>query len=300
MRVGIIGAGSIGLLFAAYISRVMEVTIYTRTPEQAAEINKYGIVLKNRGEQTISLVQALPITEWIGSEELTIIAVKQYQLHIIIDKITQLHKTPNNLLFLQNGMGHLKQLETIPLTNIFVGSVEHGAFKENAYTVGHNGEGTTNVAVFKGDSTLLSKFIYLAPPEFPLVIKHEYFSMLQDKLLVNSVINPLTAILEVKNGELINNPYYFDVLKSLYSEISSVLNVENKEEHLQQIIDICKNTSDNRSSMFKDIEAGRQTEVDAILGFILDEAQRKAIKAPQIENLYNLIKGKEMIKGEKS
>ncbi|MFL6562948.1 MAG: 2-dehydropantoate 2-reductase N-terminal domain-containing protein, partial [Bacillus sp. (in: firmicutes)] len=86
MRVGIIGAGSIGLLFAAYISRVMEVTIYTRTPEQAAEINKYGIVLKNRGEQTISLVQALPITEWIGSEELTIIAVKQYQLHIIFDK----------------------------------------------------------------------------------------------------------------------------------------------------------------------------------------------------------------------
>jgi 2-dehydropantoate 2-reductase len=297
MRVGIIGAGSIGLLFAAYISKVLEVTIYTRIPEQAAEINKYGIVLKNKGEQSISMVKALAISEWEGAEDLTIIAVKQYQLQTIIEKINQLPVIPNNLLFLQNGMGHLKQLETIPFTNTIVGSVEHGALKENSYTVRHNGEGTTNVAVFKGDCRFLNELAYSVPQEFPLVIKVDYFKMLLNKLIVNAVINPLTAILQVKNGELINNHHYFHVLKNLYSEISSILNLENSEEHLQRIIDICRITSDNRSSMLKDIEANRKTEVDAILGYILDEARNKEMKAPQVEDLYYLIKGKEMMKG---
>jgi 2-dehydropantoate 2-reductase len=76
-----------------------------------------------------------------------------------------------------------------------------------------------------------------------------------------------------------------------------LLNIENADEHQRQIIDICKNTSENRSSMLKDIEANRMTEVDAILGYILDEAQRKGMAAPQVENFYYLIKGKELIKG---
>jgi 2-dehydropantoate 2-reductase len=300
MRVGIIGAGSIGLLFAAYISKVLEVTIYTRTPEQAADITKYGIVLTNRGEQSIAMVKALSISDWEGAEDLTIIAVKQYQLQTIIEKLNQLPVIPNNLLFLQNGMGHLKQLETIPYTNTFVGSVEHGALKENSYTVRHNGEGTTNVAVIKGDCRFLSEFVSSVPQEFPLVMKEDYFKMLLNKLIVNAVINPLTAVLQVKNGELIKNHHFFHVLKNLFSEISSILNLENSEEHQQRIIDICKNTSDNRSSMLKDIEADRRTEVDAILGYILDEARIKEIKAPLVENLYYLIKGKEMKKEENS
>lgn len=298
MRVGIIGAGSIGLLFAAYFNRILDVTIYTRTPEQATEINKYGIVLKKKGEQTISQMKALPINEWKGNEDLTIISVKQYQLQPIIERIKQLPILPNNLLFLQNGMGHLKQLETIPFTNIFVGSVEHGALKENSYTVSHNGEAVTKVAVFKGDPTLLFECISLAPLEFPLVFKEDFFTMLLSKLVVNAVINPLTAILEVENGKLIKNEYYFQVLKNLYSEVSSILNLENTEEQLRQIITICKNTSANRSSMLKDIEAHRMTEVDSILGYILEEAEHKGLKAPQVANLYYLIKGKEMIKEE--
>jgi 2-dehydropantoate 2-reductase len=297
MRVGIIGAGSIGLLFAAYISRVMEVTIYTRTPEQAAEINNYGIVLKKGTEQTISLVKALPITRWQGTDDITMITVKQYQLNAIIEEINRLETIPDNLLFLQNGMGHLRKLKNLQASNLFVGSVEHGALKENSYTVSHNGEGTTNVAGFRGNFTILHKFVSTTSVDFPVVLQKDYYEMLLNKLIVNAVINPLTAILQVKNGELITNHYYFSALTNLYSEISSILNLENVENHLQQIITICKNTGENRSSMLKDIEANRLTEVDAILGYILEEAVSKGLKASQVENLFYLIKGKEMMKG---
>ena len=45
--------------------------------------------------------------------------------------------------------------------------------------------------------------------------------------------------------------------------------------------------------MLKDLEAGRETEVDSILGYLLEEAQRKEMIAPLIYNYYHLIKGKE-------
>jgi 2-dehydropantoate 2-reductase len=48
--------------------------------------------------------------------------------------------------------------------------------------------------------------------------------------------------------------------------------------------------------MLKDIEAGRDTEVDAILGFLLEEAIDQEKKAPLVENFYYLIKGKEIKK----
>ncbi|WP_223595993.1 2-dehydropantoate 2-reductase [Neobacillus bataviensis] len=298
MKIGIIGAGSIGLLFAASLNKSFEVKIYTRTPEQAVEINKFGIEVQKGFEREESFVQAFPITEWSGLEDFTIITVKQYQLPELILNVNQLPETPKSLLFLQNGMGHLKLLDQVRAHNIFVGSIEHGALRDNSNTVTQNGEGVTNVAVYKGNSELLRLLIKTAPEDFPLVMKENYYEMLLKKLIVNAVVNPLTAILRVKNGELIQNHFFNKALKNLFNEISFILNIEKQEPYFEQIINICKITANNRSSMLKDIEAGRPTEIDAILGYLLEEANRQNKKAPQIENLYYLIKGKELEKGE--
>ena len=43
MRIGIIGGGAIGLLFANYLSENHDVTIFTRTKEQAELLNRDGL-----------------------------------------------------------------------------------------------------------------------------------------------------------------------------------------------------------------------------------------------------------------
>ncbi|WP_413301475.1 2-dehydropantoate 2-reductase [Bacillus sp. 1P10SD] len=297
MKVGVIGAGSIGLLFASYISKIFEVTIYTRTEDQAYQINENGILLRKKAIIKQSSVKALPISSWKGIEDFTIVTVKQYQLSTVLEQIKHLSKRPKNLLFLQNGMGHLKLLEEIKGINLFVGTVEHGALKENAYTVSHNGEGATNVAIFRGDFSCLQNFATKVPADFPIHVQEDYYLMLRNKLIVNAVINPLTSIFQVKNGELIQNKYFFRVLTSLFGEISFILNLDHPEEHLRQVMGICKKTAENRSSMLKDIEANRLTEVDAILGFILEEADKQEKQAPLLEIVYYCIKGKEPAKG---
>jgi 2-dehydropantoate 2-reductase len=292
MKIGIIGAGSIGLLFASYLSKTFSVTLYTKTSEQAEMINQNGIYLKEGASQSRVCIHAFPVSKWTGLEELTIIAVKQYQLQSIINQITTMDFVPQNLLFLQNGMSHLKLLRNIPAPNIFVGSVEHGASKVNTYSVSHNGKGAINVALFKGSVGRIREFTELcAAIQFPITLKDDYYNMLINKLIVNAVINPLSAILQVKNGELISNTFYFAAVKKLFLEISYILNLEHPLKRFRDVLKICKKTGNNRSSMLKDLEAGRRTEIDAILGFLIDEAQVQQKTAANIESYYYLIKG---------
>ena len=55
------------------------------------------------------------------------------------------------------------------------------------------------------------------------MIEEDYENMLLKKLVVNAVINPLTAILGIKNGELIENKHYFELVKMIFSEIEQCL-----------------------------------------------------------------------------
>lgn len=293
MQIGIIGGGAIGLLFASYLHNDFSVTLYTRTSEQAVELNKYGLILQRDSKKVISMVKALPISDWEGVEELSIIAVKQYQLPAIFDRITKIQVVPKNLLFLQNGMGHLELLEKLPVENIYVGTVEHGALKINSYTVSHNGEGMTNVAVYRGNPLVIQEFSSMTPPIFPVTLLPDFYMMLVNKLIVNAVINPLTAILNVKNGELVENSFYYKAAKILFDEVAAILNLGEADQHFQRIMDVCEQTASNRSSMLKDTEDGRRTEVDAILGYLLKEAARQKKMAPQIASYYYLLKGKE-------
>ena len=292
MKIGIIGGGSIGLLFSYYLSLHNKVSVYTRTKEQADLINECGLHLVKGGiKQPSSQVTAAPIHDWRGCEDLTIVAVKQYQLSGLMSDLKD--KAKGSILFLQNGYGHIKMLSELATNEIFVGSVEHGAVRVNGYTVQHNGVGVTRTAVFRGNADVLGELSTIAPSDFPFILEQDFNEMLIKKLVVNAVINPLTAILKVKNGQLVQNPSYFKIFKQMFEECAYILELPDSEQHFHNLMAVCEKTANNHSSMYKDIENGRQTEIDAILGYLLELARSKNKKAPLIHNYYHCIKGKE-------
>ncbi|WP_053366101.1 2-dehydropantoate 2-reductase [Bacillus sp. FJAT-27245] len=289
LKIGVIGAGSIGLLFGAYMHKMFDVTVYTRSVGQAEQINKNGIRLIKKAGVLTAKVRAEVLGGEVMDNDLTIVAVKQYQLETVIRHLP----AKGALLFLQNGMGHLRLLDQLEADDIYVGSVEHGALRESPDSVSHNGEGLTRVAVFRGDSRLLVEAAELLSANFPLQLEPDYFEMLAGKLSANAVINPLTAILGVRNGELVENAHYEKLLERVFEEAACILDFNDKQERLLKVKGICRNTSENRSSMLKDLDAGRETEVDAIVGYLLDEAAHKGLEAPLLRALYEMIKGKE-------
>lgn len=294
MKIAIIGGGAVGLLFAHYLNENHDVRIYVRNSIQLNKLHKNGLTIERNGIRSSTRVKSCHFSEWKGEEDLTIVAVKQYSIpDLTIDLLKMDACKSGSFLFLQNGMGHLKWAEMLKADNLFVGSVEHGALKTAPDTVIHTGVGVTKVAALKGDMDFLKKISDSSSCFFPFVFAGDYLEMLIQKLIVNSLINPLTAVLRVRNGELLSNKYYYQLFLKLFDEVSAILNIPDKASALSHVKSVCEETGMNRSSMLKDIEEGRETEIDAILGYILKEAEMKKISAPYTESLYCQIKGRE-------
>lgn len=295
MKIAIIGGGAIGLLFAHYLSREHDVTIYVHKQEQADLLSAKGLVTEREGHSIQTMQKSFLFKDWHGVEDMTIVAVKQYHLPELLPLLKNGQTSKTSILFLQNGMGHLKWLGQIDKANVYVGTVEHGSLKISGNHIVHTGTGTTKIAGFSENAAVgLNKTQLTGNSDFPFEWKSDYQQMLSEKLLVNAVINPLTAILQIKNGDLIDNPDYFQVLTRLYDEVSDILRVEDKEKGLHHVHRVCVNTAANFSSMYKDIENGRKTEVDAILGYLLEEAEEIQYDAPLTALFYSMIKGKEI------
>ncbi|WP_102271557.1 2-dehydropantoate 2-reductase [Cytobacillus massiliigabonensis] len=300
MKIGIIGGGSIGLLVAHYLMKQHEVHVYVRSKKQMDKLLKEGLIFEKEKKLINEAVNVSLFSGWNDVEELTIVTVKQYQLLDVIEKMKSSITSENGtILFLQNGMGHLKLLNELNDKTIAVGTVEHGANKIKENHIIHTGDGLINIALYQGmNESELAELLRVPIRNFPFDLQKDYNEMLVQKLIVNAIINPLTAVLNVNNGMLLKNPHYHYLFKEFFKEVSTILNIKDKEKTFRHLEGIARKTAANRSSMLKDLDEQRQTEIDAILGFVLEEARGKLLNAPFSENFYHLIKGKEYERGK--
>jgi 2-dehydropantoate 2-reductase len=113
-----------------------------------------------------------------------------------------------------------------------------------------------------------------------------------NKLLVNVGINAITALTGIKNGAILDMDATRKLSRDAVEEAISVaraLEVETRSDAVDHVYKIAAATSSNRSSMGQDVDNRRQTEIDAINGFIVREAERLGLKTPVNETLTSLI-----------
>ena len=294
MRVGIIGGGAIGLLAAARLSVKHQVTLFTHKKIQANEINEKGItVIDHCGKHVFKNLVTTCIEEstyLIPKMDIILITVKQTALR---ELLSYLENRAYAIAFLQNGMDHFSYLANLKVASIYTGVVEHGAIQNAAAIVHHTGNGLIKMGLFKGKE--VSGIESLNIDGFPVQLIDDIRPIHIEKLIVNSVINPLTSVLQIKNGELIKNTYYLSLLETVCQEVCHSLMIPDVEHHifLDKIIKICERTSGNTSSMLRDLQLGRKTEIDAILGYCIREAEKNGQPAPQCKLLFHMVRGLE-------
>ncbi len=114
------------------------------------------------------------------------------------------------------------------------------------------------------------------------------------KLVINAAINPLTALLQIKNGELLDNPSALEFFHELAKEAAAVANssgIELPYSDPSAVVDeVARTSADNSSSMLQDVLRGAQTEIDSINGKIIDYARKNGIPVPYNRGMWLLIK----------
>ncbi|RKQ19698.1 ketopantoate reductase family protein [Ureibacillus endophyticus] len=290
MKITIIGAGSVGMLVASFLSESFhDISLIVRSNEQTIALHEHGLVRENL-DGTISKTKVnikshlTPLSE----DTLIIVAVKYNQLQNIYKILETQHKNIP-ILFLQNGLAHYEEALCLPQETILFGSCQFGAEKINQYTVAHRGIGVLKLAMGRGKEKILHTLSELKIQNFPTEYIENAEQMLFEKALLNCFINPLTTLLMVKNGELVENVHSLKLLEDLYNELMDAFPEERERFQFADVKKLCIQTASNTSSMLADRIHNRQTEVKTIVGAVIKKAQVRGKSLPILSTLYHLL-----------
>jgi 2-dehydropantoate 2-reductase len=104
------------------------------------------------------------------------------------------------------------------------------------------------------------------------------------KIATNAAVNPTTALLGCVNSDLLRDVAAARIADGLAREVARVATAAGtpmrEDDAVQWWREMARLTGPNRSSMLQDVEAKRQTEIDAICGAVHREGQRGGVEAP--------------------
>ncbi|OWA36697.1 hypothetical protein B9G55_01040 [Saccharibacillus sp. O16] len=315
MNIEVIGGGALGLLFAAgAVEGGASTLLYTRGEEQARQIIERGIEVHEVSGRSPKLIPSASLNvksigrfaERPAYEEACwiILAVKQKDLDDRLIHLLKSHlQAQDRIVCLQNGVGHIERLrQAFPDTRVYAAITTEGARRLDPISILHAGKGSTSfglsreqrVSLTEGDDAEKKWMDVFAAAGLALQMSNDIETIMYRKLTINAVINPLTAIWRVQNGALLETPQRTVLMRNLFDEIMSVYRLANisfEDGWWEDLLQVCRSTAQNRSSMLEDVTHGRLTEVRWICGGIVDLARQHEAEAPLNALLMELVEG---------
>jgi 2-dehydropantoate 2-reductase len=310
MRIKIVGAGALGLLFASRLSSTeTRIELITHSESQSNELKRNGLHLIDSSGAGIKPVEVCSIYSDQGSADRSepvdwiLLTVKQKDINQpLLERLSKLTTEESRLLCFQNGIGHKELLDQRFAPNrLYAAITTEGALKLSNHSVKHSGRGTTwmgRMEESRADSDpfdekeiMLQSLLVKAG--FEVFLSKKIISYIWNKLLINAVINPISAIMQIKNGDLLQSQYLMDLMRSLLEEgrlVAQKLGIETEDNLWEQLLLVCERTSENQSSMMKDIAQERKTEIEWINGALLRLADKFKLQIPVHETIYRMVK----------
>ncbi|MCR1933429.1 ketopantoate reductase family protein [Clostridium tepidum] len=297
MKIAIIGAGAMGSLYGAYLHNSgEEVYLINRWEEHINVINTEGLIIEEREKKLKFYPKAVTNSRDIGIVDLAIIFVKSTKTEEAILENKNIIGKNTYVLSLQNGYGNGEKIEKyINKDRIIVGTTGEGCTTIKAGYIKHAGSGDTYIGMFSGkeDSILENLENILNYSGFNVHICKDPSQLIWNKLIINVGINAITAILKIKNGELLKQNTAKSIMKNAVIEAVKVANAKgfnfDEEEMIDKVEKVALKTAENKSSMLQDISNNKKTEIEVINGAIVREGIKLNIKTPVNETLTNLI-----------
>lgn len=296
----IVGAGALGQLFAASLAQRQSIILLGR--RQAASAIR---LRKPDGSDHQIPLRREYIEDWQGIESpgLVILATKSHDAETALEPLVFRLPSTTPLLLLQNGFLLQPRLTERWAGPVLCASTTEAAYRPTAASeqdsdpnsqppdVVHAAAGETWIGDLAGRHAALATHvaICLTAAGMKATACEDIRQRLWQKLAINAVINPLTAIHRVRNGELAN-PTFQPRVTTLIAEIDRIMQAESIQPPAQGwaalIQGVIQATDNNQSSMLQDVLANRPTERDAILGPLEDAARRHGLRVPAIDELY--------------
>lgn len=274
----VVGAGAIGLLWSCRLNQLgYQVHLVYRKDapdmplllDSPSEDNASPTELRSEHVIPSFKAEELPLVY-----DKVLLCTKSYDVINAYSKIKQHLSNQAIVACLCNGMGIQEALyNTLTAEQcLWAGTTTEGAFKITTNHVKQTGLGNTYFGPWSQKKT-----------EIPFPLSHltvvDIQKRLIEKLAINAIINPITALFSIQNGDLLSKEFSI-LLKAALLELSELFThpefgLFQYSQHLTlnnlatRVATVAKLTQLNRSSMHEDVRFNRPTENEFISGFLL-------------------------------
>jgi 2-dehydropantoate 2-reductase len=303
MRIAIIGPGALGLLFAGFLKRGgAGVVLVDEDGARADLLNREGVRWEGAAADFRFTVPAMVGFPDPGSIDLAVLCVKAYHTSRAAEQIGESgYRGP--VLTLQNGLGNGELIaRACPGAGVIVGATSEGALLEAPNHVRHAGSGDTVFGPLREgspDGGFLDGLVdIMTKGGLRAALSENPEGIVWSKAVVNAGINPLTALLSVQNGRLLDIEPARAFMAGLVGEAYGVARRRGVamlyEDPVARVEEVCRLTAPNYSSMCLDVKNRRKTEIDFINGAVVREGASLGMECPLNDAMLKLIRALEL------
>ena len=293
----IAGSGAVGSLFAAFLEPHAPVRMLSHWPAQIDAVGEQGLICLHRdGTSSRHAFMVTDRARALQPVKLALVLVKSYQTARAALELSSILAADGLAITLQNGLGNFELLEK----RLGFGRVAQGVSAQGATMLGpgkvkHAGQGPTHIAAVPGRGLLIDRLVDLFNRAgLPCAVSRDVRSLQWGKLAVNAGINPLTALLRVRNGFLVEDDAAREIMCAAAAECAAVAGALGValpyEDACAQASQVAAATGGNYSSMLQDVLRGAPTEIDAISGAIASHGREVGLPTPVNEALWHRVR----------
>lgn len=300
MKIGIVGIGAMGSLFAHHLVRGgAEVWAWDGWVEHVKAINSRGLLVEREGLSEAFRINATCDAKEIGECDAVLVMVKYSQTQAAMRSASAMIGNKTKIITLQNGIGNVESIaEIYPERPIIYGFttltcelVSAGKIVPSYINRGETYLWPTDGVV----DPLLEQFCrHLTSGGIDARAADDIEVRIWKKLVVNCCLNAVCAIADLPVGKLIDQPSSWSLLYTTADEIAAVARAKGLDlddsvarGFLRQV---AQEARSHEPSMLIDIRSRRKTEIDCLNGAVLQQARRMGVPAPSNEVLYSLIR----------
>lgn len=331
-RIHVLGIGNIGRLFAHSLARISNrppITLLFHRKSLVQDFKKAGetIEIITNG---ISNKQSGFDYEVIGAESPEerpspihnlILATKATHTLPALSSIKHRLTPQSTILLAQNGFSttsHFHSLFPAPSSqpSFLTSVVFHGIYSAAPFTSIHAGVGFLHLAPTSISAASPDRFQYLLSTVLTLpavnaieATPRELLIIQLEKLAVNAIINPLTAIFRIHNGELYDYPALEPLIRSVIGETSAVIlalpelrdegRVTRERFGVQALWGLVREKAllgKGKSSMLQDVEEGKgETEIGFINGWIVERGRELGVSVQVNEKVVAMVEEQRVV-----
>ncbi|HEX8806602.1 MAG TPA: 2-dehydropantoate 2-reductase [Candidatus Aquilonibacter sp.] len=302
LKIGIIGAGSMGTLFGYHLAHTSDVTVLDANTQTSAAIAKDGLQINDEPARRVRV--ASNARDLFPSQMLFLFVKAVDTLRALRPFAGELNPaTP--IISLQNGVGNEDAIKTALGGAV---PVVLGVTTESSLTVGpgrarSSVTGTTLIgSASAAPATSRTIADVLTHSGLRASVVYDIRPHLWGKLVANAAINAISALLDCETGEIIKNANAAHLAESLADEAAAVaaslkinLPFVSPWQYVTQVIEI---GADSKSSMAFDLESGHPSEIDHINGAVVAFGRRTGVPTPYNDAMVRLVKAKEALRAQ--